>query len=287
MSVHPIKDSSVKIVLSLSFVKFIAKQFSNHSPLPDSIRSIFDRKSTNVKSEGLVHSEQVEFTREEQLFLKHNQLEYGFELPDLHCKSNLLRVDHEHIHAISLKDLKWINQAMNQLRNNDPSIPYLHEMLRDCNIMAPENEIMERNSKLEERCQKLRGQQEAREYKAMTSNVDGLQTHQLQDTISFQIKQINRQLIAVAQFIFSVAAGFAFGFIGIELIVGQLDLGFRLLLGIMIALIIALAEIYFLAKKLNEDYDVTMETPMFTSGNERKVIESIKIATTKEKLHLD
>lgn len=67
------------------------------------------------------------------------------------------------------------------------------------------------------------------------------------------MKQINRQLIAVAQFVFSVAAGFAFGFIGLELIVGSLDFGFRILLGVMCALIIALAEIYFLAKKLNEE----------------------------------
>lgn len=66
---------------------------------------------------------------------------------------------------------------------------------------------------------------------------------------------MNRQLIGVAQFIFSVAAGFAFGFIGVELIVGNLDFGFRLLLGVIIALIIALAEIYFLAKKLNEDVE--------------------------------
>lgn len=73
------------------------------------------------------------------------------------------------------------------------------------------------------------------------------------------MKQINRQLIAVAQFLFSVAAGFAFGFIGVELILGNLDFGFRLLLGIICALVIALAEIYFLAKKLNEDFDLSME----------------------------
>lgn len=70
------------------------------------------------------------------------------------------------------------------------------------------------------------------------------------------MKQINKQLIAVAQFIFSVLSGFLFGFLGVELIVGNLDFGFRLLLGIIIALVIALAEIYFLAKKLSEEYDV-------------------------------
>lgn len=78
------------------------------------------------------------------------------------------------------------------------------------------------------------------------------------------MKQINRQLIAVLQFIFSVAAGFAFGFIGIELLVGNLDFGFRLLLGIICSLVIALAEIYFLAKKLNEEID---EAAQATQGN--------------------
>lgn len=64
---------------------------------------------------------------------------------------------------------------------------------------------------------------------------------------------MNRHLIAVFQFILSVLAGFAFGFIGVELIIGNLDFGFRLLLGIICSLTIALAELYFLAKKLNED----------------------------------
>lgn len=71
----------------------------------------------------------------------------------------------------------------------------------------------------------------------------------------FAVKQINKQLIGVAQFIFSVMAGFAFGFLGLELIIGDMDFGFRLLLGIICALVIAIAEIYFLAKKLNEDLD--------------------------------
>lgn len=73
---------------------------------------------------------------------------------------------------------------------------------------------------------------------------------------------MNKHLIAVAQFIFSVAAGFAFGFIGTELLVGNLDVGFRLLLGVMCALTIALAEMYFLAVKLNEEpYDVGPSAP--------------------------
>jgi len=64
----------------------------------------------------------------------------------------------------------------------------------------------------------------------------------------------------VVQFIFSVAAGFTFGFFGVNLMVGPLPFGFRILLGVIVALIIALAEMYFLAKKLHE-YDEVLDAP--------------------------
>lgn len=67
---------------------------------------------------------------------------------------------------------------------------------------------------------------------------------------------MNRHLIAIAQFIISILAGFLFGFRGVEWMVGNLDFGFRLLLGVMCALVIALAEIYFLAKQLNEELNI-------------------------------
>lgn len=67
------------------------------------------------------------------------------------------------------------------------------------------------------------------------------------------MKQLNRQGLAVIQFIITVLSAFAFGLEGIQLMIGPLQFGFRLLLGIIFGLIVALAEIYFLAKKLNED----------------------------------
>lgn len=80
--------------------------------------------------------------------------------------------------------------------------------------------------------------------------------HYVNDEISFTVKQLNRHLIAIGQFILSIFAGFMFGFKGIEWSIGYLDFGFRLLLGVICALIIALAEIYFLAKKLNEELNI-------------------------------
>lgn len=132
---------------------------------------------------------------------------------------------------------------------------WLHESLSSADIILPEPFIAPRNPVLEARCQRLKAQQAEREYKKMTKNVDPVRSHHPEDSIRYQIKAINRQLIAVFQFIVSVLAGFTFGFYGIQLLTGDLDFGFRLLLGVIFSLIIALAEIYFLAKKLAEDME--------------------------------
>ncbi|KAF3422874.1 hypothetical protein E2986_01145 [Frieseomelitta varia] len=163
---------------------------------------------------------------------------------------------------LKLNELQWLNKYLEEYRTINMESIYLHELLEEDDIKLPTPKVTPRNPELEARMQKLRAQQNAIKYRAMTKNVDTTTRNLPEDSISYQMKQINKQLIAVAQFIFSVLAGFAFGFIGVELIVGNLDFGFRLLLGIICALIIALAEIYFLAIKLNEDiYDTVSTAP--------------------------
>lgn len=293
MSKLPIKDPRIKIVPSEALRTFIKTHLSREPTLPEAVAEICKKKS--VKGSASRHPSDdrpVEFTAAEKTFLcgVNNEAIEDIDLDavspydeDIQEDANRTRQDDSPI--LLLNDIKWLNEALNRLRKKEDklNVPYLHEFIRDCQLILPENEQMERNAELEARCQKLRKEQAAREYEAMTRNVDNVRTHMPQDTIAFQMKQINRQLIAVAQFIFSVAAGFAFGFIGIELIVGQLDFGFRLLLGIMISLIVALAEIYFLAKKLNEDYEVppNMHPSLIPDATERKVIETIHITNKK------
>uniref|UniRef100_A0A8D8QM06 Transmembrane protein 199 n=1 Tax=Cacopsylla melanoneura TaxID=428564 RepID=A0A8D8QM06_9HEMI len=150
---------------------------------------------------------------------------------------------------LEIDDIKWLHaHVVGGLGD-----VFLHELISGEDIVLPEPEVLPRNPELEARIQRLKVQQMEREYRSMTKNVDSVRVNHPEDTISYQMKQINRQLIAVVQFIVSVGAGFTFGFIGVELIVGDLDFGFRLLLGVICALIIALAEIYFLAKKLADD----------------------------------
>jgi len=163
--------------------------------------------------------------------------------------------------TLKIEDLKWLNKYLKEHRKTATEKIYLHELLDDSDVILPTPKETPRNPELEARIQKLMAQQNARDYEAMTKSIDSVRKFLPEDSISYQMKQINKQLIAVAQFVFSVIAGFAFGFIGVELIIGDLDFGFRLLLGIICALIIALAEIYFLALKLNDNgFDVTAKS---------------------------
>ncbi|XP_028155871.1 uncharacterized protein LOC114349621 isoform X1 [Ostrinia furnacalis] len=183
---------------------------------------------------------------------------------------------------LSTSDIEWLYVYLKEKRTKDPDTPHLHKLLEGSQIALPENQVLKRNPDLEARCVKLRAQQEAREYRKMTKGVDNVRMRFPEDSISYQLKQMNRQLIAIGQFIISIFAGFLFGFRGVEWMVGNLDFGFRLLLGVMCALVIALAEIYFLAKKLNEELSVPETTqlggpPKFADEklNENRIRKSI------------
>lgn len=158
-------------------------------------------------------------------------------------------IEPEETDFLSLTDIRWLKEYI----LDDNSGGWLHEVIDNCDVVLPQPTKLPRNPELEARIQRLKREQQHQEYKSMTRNVDLSRGRIQDDNIGYQIRQINRQLIAVLQFVFSVVAGFFFGFIGLQLIVGNLEFGFRLLLGVICALVIALAEIYFLAKKLNED----------------------------------
>lgn len=168
------------------------------------------------------------------------------------CKSKKSKKEKITNAILKIEDLSWLNKHLRKYRKTATKMIYLHELFNDSDVILPIPKESPRNPELEARIQKLKAQQNAREYQTMTKNIDSMRKFLPEDSIAYQMKQINKQLIAVAQFIISVITGFVFGFIGIELMVGNLDFGFRLLLGIICALIIALAEIYFLAVKLSE-----------------------------------
>lgn len=83
-------------------------------------------------------------------------------------------------------DLRWIFNFLQERRKIDTDTPYLNELLQGSEMILPENHFVERNPELEERCKKLRKEQEQREYNKMTKNVDNVRKRDPEDTIAYQ-----------------------------------------------------------------------------------------------------
>ncbi|CAH1979753.1 unnamed protein product [Acanthoscelides obtectus] len=155
--------------------------------------------------------------------------------------------------CLSLQDICDLYKFILNENNTKDRKVYLHELLEGSHIILPQNKIVPRNKELQKRCEELRNKENNRKYQEMTKNVENAKRLYHDDKIKWQMEQMDKKLITIFQFIVSLVAGFLFGFTGIELITGSLDLGFRLILGIICASTVALAELYFLAKKLNDD----------------------------------
>jgi len=151
---------------------------------------------------------------------------------------------------------------------------YLHELLCDSEVVIPELEIPKRNPELEKRVAHLRNVVAEKEYQRMTKNVNFTSRFKPEDSIGYQMKQMNSGLIGVIQLVISLAAAFLFGYMGIEVFVGYtFDLAVRLLLGIMCALIVGAAELYFLAINLavadSSDTNTSYRTSILSSSSKK------------------
>lgn len=89
--------------------------------------------------------------------------------------------------TLNLNDLKWLNALLVEMRKlGDDKEEYLHVLLEDATLILPANEVQVRNPELEARCVRLRLEQNARVYNAMTRNVDSSRRQIPDDTIAFQ-----------------------------------------------------------------------------------------------------
>ncbi|XP_001358777.2 transmembrane protein 199 [Drosophila pseudoobscura] len=277
-----IVDTRVRLVPSKTLLEFLDSQKEHFKKVPENVAKL-------MKNEGYILPLSTQIVKEQELNIKRPNIDRALlrrltadvsEEPepapakpigkknkkaakDKKATEEVME-DEEHPteynNVLYLTDMHWLNDTLIQLRKDGISNIFLYELIESSDLLLPENEMKPRNPDLEARCERLRAEQHNREYHKMTKNVDAGLKHYPEDTIAYQIKSLNKQIIAVVQFVFSVAAGFTFGFFGVNLMVGPLPFGFRILLGVIVALIIALAEMYFLAKKLHE-YDEVLDAP--------------------------
>lgn len=88
--------------------------------------------------------------------------------------------------TLNLTDLKWIHKYLNEARKSDPSVGYLHELIKGSRLVLPANEFTERDPELEARCQRLKREQDDQRYRSMTKNVDCSRSYEPEETIAYQ-----------------------------------------------------------------------------------------------------
>ncbi|BFZ05424.1 hypothetical protein BsWGS_08463 [Bradybaena similaris] len=137
-----------------------------------------------------------------------------------------------------------IRNIYTTLRDDGHKI-FLHEIVKDADFIPPSVSLPPRNKELEARVQKLKIEQENKEYKRMTRNVNP----KAKTTFSFQeeVKAMNRQIIAIINFLITVGAGFAFGYKGTEMVIGK-AFAMQMMSGLILATIVFFVDLYFLLR---------------------------------------
>ena len=131
---------------------------------------------------------------------------------------------------------------------------YLHEILAGCDLFVPSYVEPERNPELQERVERLQAQQANREYNEMTRNVDFSRFNTQTAGASFlpDMKSMQGQLITVANVFLTILGAFTFGYKAVEYSVGVKDFALQVSCGLFCALLVAIADFYFLFKRFNQ-----------------------------------
>ncbi|KRY92359.1 EH domain-containing protein 1 [Trichinella pseudospiralis] len=160
-------------------------------------------------------------------------------------------------------------RVLKLLKMRFPNEVSVYKWLRSGEIILPTLPKRERNPELEARIQKLKKEQEQREYDRMTSNVDVVQLHRQRNKFgSFQqdLAILNRQLIIIFNTLLTVVCSFLFGFYSVQFVSPSSDYALRVAVGLLFAIVVFLSDIlhrkakmaYNLTQKQNEEKEAAL-----------------------------
>lgn len=140
-------------------------------------------------------------------------------------------------------------QKLHQLVSNGRESPklYLHELLEGAEIYHPPLKEPERNPELVARLGRLRAEQEDRQYRAMTRNVR-IKTYgdSPLSQLGQEVRSFRQQMMGVVNVVLTIIGGFVFGYMAAAY-QGQ-PMITRFTAGFALALIVAVADLYFFIK---------------------------------------
>ncbi|XP_078598304.1 vacuolar ATPase assembly protein VMA12-like isoform X3 [Branchiostoma floridae x Branchiostoma japonicum] len=131
---------------------------------------------------------------------------------------------------------------------------YLHELLEGSDVFFPPVETPPRNPELVARLERLKREQENRQYAQMTRDMGKKPGQGALSDFGSEAKEVKVYLMALINFMVSVAAAFTFGYVGSEYAFGA-SVTLRVMTGIILATMVAMADIYFMAKVVEEEVE--------------------------------
>jgi len=146
--------------------------------------------------------------------------------------------------TLSVAEVKWCH-----LRMRERGMPVrIHQLLNDSQLLLPSYAPPPRSEALEQRCEKLRTQQQNKEYADMTRNLRlGPTPGGVGGEFGQMQRELNQQLVTGVQYLISVVGVFFALFVSLGF--ADQELAFRLLVSIAGALTVGLAELYFIIKQ--------------------------------------
>merc|ERR1712059_146913 len=135
----------------------------------------------------------------------------------------------------------------------------LGSLMLSCSLELPSPQVAERSKELEERCAKLRLEQQEKEYRAMTDNVRR-DREKGEEGVREQMREVNGFLPLIMQFVVSVVCSFFFGYLSPYYLWGKVEIGPRLLFGIVCGFAVGCADMYFVIRHMLEEDGIKLIT---------------------------
>lgn len=159
-------------------------------------------------------------------------------------KQKLATEESEKELRLTTEEIEWCHTKIRESSRPER----IHELLTESQIILPKYEPPPRSPELEARIQRLRFEQENREYKNMTKSVDPtLQRENLGlGEIGQDIRTVNQHIISGMQYLLSVVGTFFAIFIAAGMATS--DYGVRALVASISAVIVGFAELFFIIR---------------------------------------
>ncbi|XP_068722323.1 transmembrane protein 199-like isoform X2 [Montipora capricornis] len=140
----------------------------------------------------------------------------------------------------------WEYQQLATTGQDFSSKQYLHELLAGSEIYVEPLRLPEKSAELIARLNKLKAEQEKAEYNRMVTNVDRKRNQRDELQLGQEIRSGSKQLASITNFLLSIVATFAFGYVASQFAFPSEAM--RVVIGILMAFIVAIAELYFMAR---------------------------------------